>query len=185
MCFVLCATCILLLVCFSKSNESPRPNGKLLTNSESRINRPFKSPFAGGKGPTSSKAESSPFTPKPLCLRDDEQNKRMRSPIQSPLSSRIVKNGTVTSLQPNRLKRARLSTPSLDDLLQKETQLDREIAQLVSENLSVEELDHQIDLLHRYNDIKDVAQIVMGRLAELENVTVKSLHQKYGAPHCD
>ena len=34
-------------------------------------------------------------------------------------------------------------------------------------------------------DAKDVAQIVMGRLAELENVTVKSLHQKYGAPHCD
>lgn len=74
--------------------------------------------------------------------------------------------------------------PSLDDLLQREAQLDREIAELHSESLSIEELDHQIDLLHRYNDIKDIAQIVMGRLAELENVTVKSLHEKYGAPLC-
>lgn len=155
------------------------------TTTESRINRPFKSPFTGGKGPTTSKAKSSPSIPTPVCLRDDEQNKRMRSPIQSPLSSRIANNGAVTPLQFNRLKRARLSTPSLDDLRQKEAQLDREIAELVSENLSFEELDHQIDLLHRYNDVKDVAQIVMGRLAELENVTVKSLHEKYGAPHCD
>lgn len=118
-------------------------------------------------------------------MHDDEQNKRVRSPIQSPLSSRISNNGSVTPLQFNRLKRARLSTPTLDELRQKEAQLDREIAGLVSENLSIEELDRQIDLLHRYNDIKDVAQIVMGRLAELENVTVKSLHEKYGAPSCD
>lgn len=73
----------------------------------------------------------------------------------------------------------------MDDLREREAQLDREIAELQTESLSIEELDRQIDLLHRYNDIKDVAQIVMGRLAEIENVTVKSLHVKYGAPHCD
>lgn len=72
--------------------------------------------------------------------------------------------------------------PSLEHLHRREAQLNDEIAQLQSESLSIEELDHQIDLLHRYNDIKDIAQIVMGRLAELDNVTVKSLHEKYGAP---
>ena len=73
---------------------------------------------------------------------------------------------------------------SVEDLRLKEALLDQEIAELQSESLSIEELDRQIDLLHKYNDIKDVAQIVMGRLAELENVTVKSLHEKYGAPLC-
>lgn len=80
----------------------------------------------------------------------------------------------------------RLSTQlkkiSVEDLHKKESELDQEIVQLQQEGLSIEELDHQIDLLHRYNDIKDIAQIVMGRLAELEGVTVKTLHQKYNLP---
>lgn len=141
------------------------------------------------KVPTPSKGESSSSTPTSQSLHDDDKNKRIRSAIQSPLSCRSVGNGSVTPKQPNRPKRARLSIgikdkSSLDDLLQREKQLDREIAELQSESLSVEELNRQIHLLHRYNDIKDIAQIVMGRLAELENVTVKSLHEKYGAPLC-
>ncbi len=71
---------------------------------------------------------------------------------------------------------------TVEELRQRETQLDQEIAQLESEGLLVEELDHQIDLLHRYNDIKDIAQLVIGRVAELDSVTVKSLHTKYNAP---
>ena len=76
------------------------------------------------------------------------------------------------------------SKPSLEELSKHEMELDREIASLQSEGFMVEELDRQIDLLHRYNDIKDVAQMVLGRLAELEGVTVKSLHEKYDAPLC-
>ena len=69
-----------------------------------------------------------------------------------------------------------------DDLRKRETELDEEIGKLQAEGLVIEELDHQIDRLHRYNDIKDAAQIVMGRLAELTGVTVKSLHLKYDLP---
>ena len=141
------------------------------------------------KVPAPSRGEPSPSTPTPSNLHTDDKNKRNRSTLQSPLSSRSFGNGAVTPEQSNRPKRARLSTGmrdklSVEDLRLKEALLDQEIAELQSESLSIEELDRQIDLLHKYNDIKDVAQIVMGRLAELENVTVKSLHEKYGAPLC-
>lgn len=149
----------------------------------SRLNRPFKSPFTGMKGSPRNSEGSSPSTPKTPCLGNED--KRVKSPVQSPLSSRSGRNSNVTPYHSLRAKRARLSTASVDDLREREAQLDREIAELQTESLSIEELDRQIDLLHRYNDIKDVAQIVMGRLAEIENVTVKSLHVKYGAPHCD
>lgn len=152
------------------------------TTDSARLNRPFKSPIVKVQTPLSG-GELSPNTATPPNVRTDGLSKRILSAVQSPLSSRSVERGNVTPLS-NRPKRARLSTGMIDaaDLRHREAQLDREIAELQSESLSVEELDHQIDLLHRYNDIKDAAQIVMGRLAELENVTVKSLHEKYGAP---
>lgn len=173
---------------YSSTLESPRRNGTLRKIADtSKLNRPFKSPML--KLPTPSRGESSPTTPTPSNVHTDDKNKRNISAISSPLSSRSIGKGNVTPLS-NRPKRARLSAgifdkPCASDLHQREAQLDREIAELQSESLTVEELDRQIDLLHRYNDIKDVAQIVMGRLAELENVTVKNLHEKYGAPLCD
>lgn len=33
--------------------------------------------------------------------------------------------------------------------------------------------------LHQYNDIKDATQIVLGRLAIVEGVTVAEIHQNY------
>ena len=153
---------------FRESLESPAPcNGRRKLGEISRINKPFKSPVVR------SPAGSSPSTPINTPTRQNSY-KRVRSAVaQSPLS--------LPNHQP---KRTRLSVPSGEELREREAQLDLEIAQLESEGLSVEELDHQIDLLHRYNDVKDVAQIVMGRLAELDSVTVKSLHEKYGAPAC-
>lgn len=39
-----------------------------------------------------------------------------------------------------------------------------------------------IKLLHEYNNIKDATQIVLGALANLEGVTIKQMHLKYGLP---
>ena len=39
--------------------------------------------------------------------------------------------------------------------------------------------------LHEYNDIKDATQVVLGYLADLQGVTVKELHQKFGLPIAD
>lgn len=39
-----------------------------------------------------------------------------------------------------------------------------------------------MDLMHRYNEIKDGMQIIIGALANVDNVTIKNLHEKYNLP---
>lgn len=41
------------------------------------------------------------------------------------------------------------------------------------------EKDEIMKALHQYNDIKDATQLVLGRLAILEGVTVAEIHQNY------
>ena len=35
-------------------------------------------------------------------------------------------------------------------------------------------------LLHKYNELKDAGQILLGRLAELEDTTTKEEYKKFG-----
>lgn len=42
-----------------------------------------------------------------------------------------------------------------------------------------------MDLLHQYNEIKDGTQIIIGALANVENTTIKSLHERYNLPMDD
>ncbi|KAF0295650.1 tRNA (guanine(10)-N2)-methyltransferase [Amphibalanus amphitrite] len=56
---------------------------------------------------------------------------------------------------------------------------DAELARLEAAGCRAEQLPLYIDALHGYNEIKDAAQLVMGRIAELDGVTVRSVHQRY------
>ena len=91
--------------------------------------------------------------------------------------TRILSSDGGGKRQPNRT--------DLAELKERESRLDDEIERLRAEGLDVGDLDRQIELLHRYNDVKDAAQVVLGRLAELTGVTVKSLHLKYDLPLAD
>ncbi|MEJ1271698.1 hypothetical protein NN561_002539 [Cricetulus griseus] len=55
----------------------------------------------------------------------------------------------------------------IQKLKEKRDMLDKEISQLVKEGYRVGELEDHIALLHEYNDIKDVAQMLLGKLATL------------------
>ncbi|NXX94877.1 SWI5 protein, partial [Centropus bengalensis] len=67
----------------------------------------------------------------------------------------------------------------LEELKQKNQALDQEIAQLLSEGYSLEELEKHISLLHEYNDIKDAGQMLLGKLAVIQGVTTKELYPEY------
>ncbi|XP_047909452.2 DNA repair protein SWI5 homolog, partial [Anser cygnoides] len=67
----------------------------------------------------------------------------------------------------------------IEELRQKELALDQEIAQLLSEGYSLEELEKHIALLHEYNDIKDAGQMLLGKLAVIRGVTTKQLYPEY------
>ncbi|KAK3881599.1 hypothetical protein Pcinc_013981 [Petrolisthes cinctipes] len=73
----------------------------------------------------------------------------------------------------------------LAQLRMQEASLDEEIRDLQTSGYKAEELQSHIDNLHRYNEIKDAAQLVLGRLAEMEEVTVKEMHEKYGVSASD
>ncbi|XP_041262636.1 DNA repair protein SWI5 homolog [Onychostruthus taczanowskii] len=90
-----------------------------------------------------------------------------RAPIPSP-----------KSFQPNGASEETLQS-EIKELKQKDLALDQEIAQLLSEGYSLEELDKHISLLHEYNEIKDAGQMLLGKLAVIRGVTTKQLYPEY------
>lgn len=84
----------------------------------------------------------------------------------------------------NKLFQHQFNTPEeqLAKLIKEETELDKDIAALKGKGFKTEELKGHIDNLHRYNEIKDAAQLVLGRLADIEQVTLKEVHKRYNVP---
>ncbi|KAL4825859.1 hypothetical protein H8958_012585 [Nasalis larvatus] len=68
----------------------------------------------------------------------------------------------------------------IQKLKEKRDMLDEEISQFISEGYSVDELEDHITQLHEYNDIKDVGQMLMGKLAVIRGVTTKELYPEFG-----
>lgn len=49
----------------------------------------------------------------------------------------------------------------------------------IKKPLKVDMLQTHIDKLHQYNELKDCAQMVLGRIAVLEGVRTKDLYPRY------
>lgn len=55
----------------------------------------------------------------------------------------------------------------------------REIESL-AENYSEGELQEHIEKLHEYNEVKDMGQLLLGKLAEVEGTTTTALYDQFG-----
>ncbi|XP_051039834.1 DNA repair protein SWI5 homolog [Phodopus roborovskii] len=95
-----------------------------------------------------------------------------RSPCSSPCSS--------PSLEEDEEINEETLNSDIQKLKEKKEMLDKEISQLVKEGYRVGELEDHISLLHEYNDIKDVAQMLLGKLALTRGVTIKELYPDFG-----
>ncbi|XP_054076953.1 DNA repair protein SWI5 homolog [Rissa tridactyla] len=139
-------------------------------------------PRSGGRrqpwpsGPRRPRAAARPATPpalpRPLPRRTPGGCRRsgaagFKSPIPSP-----------RACQPHGANEEALRY-EIEELKQKDLALDQEIAQLLSEGYSLEELEKHISLLHEYNDIKDAGQMLLGKLAVIRGVTTKQLYPEY------
>ena len=49
----------------------------------------------------------------------------------------------------------------------------------LSREYSEDELQQYIDHLHEYNEIKDVGQLLLGKLAEVQGTTVSELYREF------
>ncbi|XP_053138412.1 LOW QUALITY PROTEIN: DNA repair protein SWI5 homolog [Hemicordylus capensis] len=67
----------------------------------------------------------------------------------------------------------------IEELKLKNLTLDQEVAQLLAEGYSLEELEKHIALLHEYNEIKDTGQMLLGRIAVIRGVTTKKLYPEF------
>jgi hypothetical protein len=104
---------------------------------------------------------------------------KAQSSFKSPLLSR---NGA--QVLANRQPTAD-TAGSIRDIENQINEMNKEIESFEGEGVVLDELDSIIDKLHIYNEIKDIAQIVMGKIAELKGVTIKKVHQDYDADFND
>ena len=70
-------------------------------------------------------------------------------------------------------------TKEVEELRSTTRELEEEIETL-SVEYNEEELQEHIDRLHEYNEVKDMGQLLLGKLAEVEVTTTKSLYQRFG-----
>ncbi|GFY55939.1 hypothetical protein TNIN_243361 [Trichonephila inaurata madagascariensis] len=69
---------------------------------------------------------------------------------------------------------------SVVELWQKNEDLKKEIKDLKEKGFKEDDLKWYIDKLHEYNEIKDIAQMIMGKIAVLEQTTVRKVHEEFG-----
>ncbi|XP_062410130.1 DNA repair protein SWI5 homolog [Sardina pilchardus] len=95
------------------------------------------------------------------CSGGRRVNSSFKSPVQSVSSSQAL---------PER---------EVEELKKKRDELDSQITLLQNEGMDIQELDQHIDLLHEYNDIKDIGQTLLGQLATLRGVTTRDLYSLF------
>ncbi|CAL8321243.1 unnamed protein product [Lota lota] len=117
---------------------------------------------------------------KSSCSTPEERQVNMGAPRRTPSASF---KGVYSSFKsPAGVSPCAKVTPEEDvnDLKRRLEELDAEIAPLLTEGYRLEELEQHIDLLHEYNDIKDIGQTLLGRIAALRGTTTRELYGHFG-----
>ncbi|XP_017886370.1 DNA repair protein SWI5 homolog [Ceratina calcarata] len=67
-------------------------------------------------------------------------------------------------------------------LVEQEKILDRQLSDWKAQEAEVRSTQETMSLLHEYNDIKDITQMVLGAIAMINKSTIKDLHEQYDLP---
>lgn len=130
------------------------------------------------------------ITPASSLIGMQPPSKKSRMPFKSPSQVPRTKP-SITPLSSRRAARIseKIKWQGLGDLevLAEEVEKLREKLEKVEEerstleeNYSEEELQGHIDKLHEYNEVKDMGQLLLGKLAEIEGTTTTALYEQFG-----
>ncbi|KAM6984823.1 DNA repair protein SWI5 homolog [Aplochiton taeniatus] len=108
------------------------------------------------------------------------ETKNISFHIRTPLSRSKKVNSSFKSPLQTSSRAPQSPEVEVEELQRTLEQLNQEINLLEKDGLRVEELDLHIDLLHEYNDVKDVGQTLLGRLAALRGTTTRELYSHFG-----
>ncbi|XP_037811146.1 DNA repair protein SWI5 homolog [Lucilia sericata] len=73
-------------------------------------------------------------------------------------------------------------SPSLHELIDFYKDLQKQLEDCPDSVAPAERKQEIMNLLHEFNDVKDAAQIVIGKLANMQGKTIKELHLEYNLP---
>jgi len=138
--------------------ESPQSNDAQIQTPKNNTSRSaFKTPRSTGTAGFRKPAGSQPGV-------------HFKSPMRGPLHSPHAPTGVLSESE------LRLQ---LAEVNRQEAEVDSQIEELLKQGFKEEELKLHMTQLHEYNEIKDVAQMVLGRIAINEGVTTKDLYERY------
>lgn len=134
---------------------------------------PMKRPFEG---------PSTPATPAAVtqCSRS-----KVRTPFRTPRRVGLSAQKGI-SMGAREKFRSPSASRTQDDVARSVFKLQAEVDQVKHQLTpllavySEEDVQRYIDALHEYNEVKDVAQTLLGKYAELEQTTVAQAHEKFG-----
>ncbi|KAM9307172.1 DNA repair protein SWI5 homolog [Pholidichthys leucotaenia] len=119
-----------------------------------------------------------------LASSPEERESKKGAPRRTPFSkSKKVNSHFKSPLQPGRNPHTETSpgaAEELTELRRRREHLQAEISQLEQQGYRMEELERHIHKLHEYNDVKDAAQTLLGRIAAVRGTTTADLYQRFG-----
>lgn len=134
---------------------------------------PMKRPFEG------------PSTPATPVAASHYSRSKVRTPFRTPRRVGLPTQKRITQ-EARAVYRSPSATRSQDDVSRSIAKLQAEVEQVkqqLSPLLAVyteDDVQRYIDALHEYNEIKDAAQTLLGKYAELQQITVAQAHEKFG-----
>lgn len=97
--------------------------------------------------------------------------------------------GMMAFVSPKRANHGSVPTMTSAEIEERIEKVQKEMGEIQDDIDTLESKGYTEDLhrsylaeLHKYNDIKDACQKVIGRLAEIRGVTFKSIHEEYKLP---
>ncbi|XP_021375299.1 DNA repair protein SWI5 homolog isoform X1 [Mizuhopecten yessoensis] len=109
-----------------------------------------------------------------MTARKVKMKRRSCGSFKSPFNDQASSQKKTAMSDPDVLR------SEIQKLVDRTKTVQKDIDNLKNSGHDVTELKKHMDMMHQYNEIKDVGQMVLGRISELDGVRTRDLYSEYG-----